>query len=279
VSLEAITLVRTLPRRGIHLAPRDRFVLYALADFADDRGEAWPSHKTITEWTGYARATVIEALAALEEDGMITATQRRRDDGGMTSKVYRIEPHPPVRRADTPVRRSDTPPSATRTAPVREPDHPITPAGHPPVREPDTKNHHIEPPSNPQENPQPKTGELATRNGAPTAPEASTFLEVWNAERGPLPAARSLNPTRTAAIARLKREHGADALDAFTAAVRCVSRNDFYIREQHGLDALLRPGKVQQWAERYEAVGNLTAGERKLATTASAIWDAIGGHQ
>ena len=242
MSLEAITLVRTLPRRGIHLAPRDRFVLYALADFADDRGEAWPSHKTITEWTGYARATVVEALASLEAEGLITAKQRRRDDGGMTSKVYRIEPNPPV-------------------------------------REPDTKNHHIEPPGNPQENPQQQSTGLATRPKTPTAPDADTFLRVWNAERGPLPAARSLNPTRRTAIARLKREHGDEALEAFTAAVRCVSNNDFYIREQHGLDALLRPGKVQQWAERYAAVGDMTASDRKTATTASAIWNAIGGRQ
>lgn len=279
MSLEAITLVRTLPRRGIHLAPRDRFVLYALADFADDRGEAWPSHKTITEWTGYARATVVEALASLEAEGLITAKQRRRDDGGMTSKVYRIEPNPPVREPDTPVRQPDSPLSATRTPPVREPDHPITPAGHPPVREPDTKNHHIEPPGNPQENPQQQSTGLATRPKTPTAPDADTFLRVWNAERGPLPAARSLNPTRRTAIARLKREHGDEALEAFTAAVRCVSNNDFYIREQHGLDALLRPGKVQQWAERYAAVGDMTASDRKTATTASAIWNAIGGRQ
>ena len=91
--------------------------------------------------------------------------------------------------------------------------------------------------------------------------------------------ARSLNSTRRAAIARLKKEHGADALDMFRAAVRCVANDRFYQEHNHGLDALLKPGRVQTRAEQHAANGGLSAADRKLATTAHAIYAAIGGHK
>lgn len=141
MSLEAISLVRSLPRLGVHLAPRDRFVLYALADYADDNFQAWPSHRTLTEWTGYARATVQEALDSLEEAKVITSEQRHRDDGGFTSKVYRINP-PHAREPGTPAHPAGTPLPGSRA------DH-VTQIGHPPAREPGTKTPQKEPPKNP----------------------------------------------------------------------------------------------------------------------------------
>lgn len=132
MSLEAITAVRRLPRTGIHLEPRDRFVLYALADHADDRHEAWPSHRTLAEWTGYAASTVRDALAALEAAGLITAERQARPNGSETSKRYRlrfVDGHPALPAAGTP--------------PCRDPAPPLPGAG---TLEP-SLNPHLEPPS------------------------------------------------------------------------------------------------------------------------------------
>ena len=136
MSILAISAVRTLPDRGVELPPRDRFVLYALADYADDRLRAWPSYSTLASWTGYARSTIAESLADLEAAGLIRSEQRRRDNGSHTSKVYELA----FARGAIP---------APGTPPVREPDPPRPAPGTPPVREPDPQNHQIEPPEEP----------------------------------------------------------------------------------------------------------------------------------
>lgn len=94
--MEAITAARKLT-----LPPRDKFVLLALADYADDRGEAYPKQGTLAEWTCYNRTTVNEALAALEKAGLIETQQTYRDDGGKSYKRYRLTfIHPHVGEAD-----------------------------------------------------------------------------------------------------------------------------------------------------------------------------------
>ena len=127
MSLEAITLVRALPRNGIELQPRDRFVLYALADYADENYDAWPSFRSLMEWTGYSRQTIIDALASLEEVGMVVKRGRRRDDGSMTSNTYRIsrggsKPQTTPSKPRTPRSNPQTPPSKPRTGVVQELD-------------------------------------------------------------------------------------------------------------------------------------------------------------
>lgn len=85
MSIEAINAARKLV-----LPPRDKFVLLALADYANDEGEAFPRQGTIAEWTCYNRTTVNEALSSLEASGLIETRQTYRDDGGKSVKVYRL---------------------------------------------------------------------------------------------------------------------------------------------------------------------------------------------
>lgn len=87
MSLTAIVAVRETDGG---LSSRDKMVLMALADYADDQNEAWPSHNTLATWTHMSRSTVIRALQSLEEAGYVTATQRRRPDGSYSSKRYRL---------------------------------------------------------------------------------------------------------------------------------------------------------------------------------------------
>lgn len=87
MSLTAIVAVRETDG---NLSSRDKMVLMALADYADDKNEAWPSHKTLATWTHMSRSTVIRALQSLEAAGYVKAVQRRRPDGSYSSKRYHL---------------------------------------------------------------------------------------------------------------------------------------------------------------------------------------------
>lgn len=258
------------------LPPRDKFVLVALCDhYNRDQDAAWMKQETLAAWTGYGRDTVQHALDALEHTYRVIVSETRRyADGRNAAKVYRIpalNPRVGAAHTATPTRVGET--HTDRVG------HTHTDR----VGETHNKNHELRTVNtNPRPTPPtPPTTDLAERKPtAPTAPTpAEAFLEVWNLDCGPLPNVRSLNPTRRAAIARLCNEHGADALELFRDAVRCIAQDDHYIRHGFGLDSLLRPGRVQTRAEQFAANRGMTAGDRKLATTANAIANAIGGLQ
>lgn len=58
------------------LESTEKFVLVALADFADDDGRCFPSIATLGKRTGHSRATIFRALAALETAGHIIRNVR-----------------------------------------------------------------------------------------------------------------------------------------------------------------------------------------------------------
>lgn len=131
MSMEAITAARKLT-----LPPRDKFVLLALADYANDKGEAYPKQSTLAQWTCYDRSTVNQALASLEAAGLIESKQTYRDDGGKSVKVYRLTflnaPH--VAEANIPhVAETNKGMSAPATPPCG-------PRQHPHVAETNSKN-------------------------------------------------------------------------------------------------------------------------------------------
>ena len=59
------------------LPSSQRLVLIAVADYADQHGECWPSQTTLARNTGYTRRTVGKALAALIEAGILTVIGHR----------------------------------------------------------------------------------------------------------------------------------------------------------------------------------------------------------
>lgn len=122
MSMEAIAAARKLT-----LPPRDKFVLLALADYANDDGEAWPKQSTLAQWTCYDRSTVNQALTSLEATGLIVSRQTYRDDGGKSVKVYRLAfldaPH--VAQDNMPhVEEDNKGMSAPATSPCRPRQHP-----------------------------------------------------------------------------------------------------------------------------------------------------------
>lgn len=85
MSIEAIAAARKIR----DIPSRDKFVLMALADYANDRYLAWPSLETLSEWTCMSRSTVARALEALEDDhGLVRSQRRFRENGSETSKRY-----------------------------------------------------------------------------------------------------------------------------------------------------------------------------------------------
>lgn len=133
--------------RPIKLTPPQKCVLMALADRANDAGQAWPSIAWLGEWTCFGRTAVIEALKGLESLGLITMARstgrnnqcqmnldRAAELSSQTASTGPMEgqlegANPSATRTsppDEPVRQTDTHPSATRTT-TRPPDGPTRP--------------------------------------------------------------------------------------------------------------------------------------------------------
>ncbi len=55
---------------------KPKFVLLVLANYADDRGVAWPSLAVLTRDTGIRRSTLIECLKKLVDLGLIEKVRR-----------------------------------------------------------------------------------------------------------------------------------------------------------------------------------------------------------
>lgn len=69
---------------------RDRFLLLALADNADESGVCWPGVARLAGKTSLSRATVFRGLDALEQGGWIQREAQTRPNGSRTSSRYRI---------------------------------------------------------------------------------------------------------------------------------------------------------------------------------------------
>lgn len=69
-------------------SPR-KFVLVALADFADEEGTCFPSQERLAKMTGLGESTVRRALTDLESEHLLSK-QPRFKDGHRTSNRYRL---------------------------------------------------------------------------------------------------------------------------------------------------------------------------------------------
>ena len=62
-----------------------KFVLVAIADFADAEGRAFPGVDTIATMTGQDERSVRRHIDALEKAGYLRSAERRRQDGSRTT--------------------------------------------------------------------------------------------------------------------------------------------------------------------------------------------------
>lgn len=232
------------------LNTRDRFVLVTIATYYnEDKGRAWMSQGSLAERTGYSRVTINAAVASLQQKGIVTTKQRRRADGAHSTLEYRFA---------MPLRTSCQ--SALQGG-VKEIDRGVSRRF---TAELHTKELHT------------KEQELHT-SAAPTRETLDAFLEVWNDNRGALPAARVLSDSRRRALRALQKEHGAGALEMFRAAVAQVAADAFWQERAYGIDNLLWRGRVVEKAEKHQARSGMRDADRRLAARAMDIARAIGG--
>lgn len=101
-----------------------KFVLMALADYADENWSCFPSVDQLAKYTGQGEKTVRDHLLSLETDGMLSRDRQRREDG--TLGRYRFKIH----RRNLPV--------ANFARGEKQPEPPANFAAHNPQ-----ENHHI----------------------------------------------------------------------------------------------------------------------------------------
>ena len=61
-----------------------------LKDRSGRKGQCWPGIKTIAAELGLSRSTVKRALDDLSRAGLITKENRWRENGSLTSNLYRL---------------------------------------------------------------------------------------------------------------------------------------------------------------------------------------------
>lgn len=74
--------------RGI--SSSEKLVLLALANFANDKMECWPSQERLAADTELSERTVWAALAKLETAGLLTREKRHRQDGTRTTDKFTL---------------------------------------------------------------------------------------------------------------------------------------------------------------------------------------------
>ena len=73
------------------LSHRAKVVLFDLKDHADGEGKCWPGIRTIASELGLSRSTVKRALEELVERGVVEKERRWRENGSLSSNLYRIK--------------------------------------------------------------------------------------------------------------------------------------------------------------------------------------------
>lgn len=105
------TIDRDVLARLPEIGPVAFAAFAVLASHADEHGECWPSHETLSRIVGVSDRTVRRALVALESAGLISRTHRRRD-----TAVYSIQARTPVSAQELSPDKNDRWPRARRPA-------------------------------------------------------------------------------------------------------------------------------------------------------------------
>ena len=95
MSVQAITWALKQKLPGI-----SNSVLIVLANYADEENECFPSQGRLSEDTGWSVRAIRDAIADLEQKGLLVSAIRRRRDGSMTSCLYTLMIEPAARGAD-----------------------------------------------------------------------------------------------------------------------------------------------------------------------------------
>lgn len=74
--------------RGV--SPSEKLVLLVLANYADEGGCAYPSHRRLADETGLSDRTILTVMKTLEARGLLFRKERRRPDGSRSSDLITL---------------------------------------------------------------------------------------------------------------------------------------------------------------------------------------------
>jgi hypothetical protein len=143
--------------------PLRKFLLLTLCDFANDDGFCWPSGKTLARKCNMSLSTVRGHLAALRDEGILTA-HGFAGENYKASRRYHITLPSGIRTGSEIRTRPELPPT-----PVRNPDHPRPDTG------PNPSGNHQEPPGGHDGAPRAPFQPVKTAGIAPDAPAGSSL--------------------------------------------------------------------------------------------------------
>ena len=123
------------------LRTTQKFVLVALADYADDDHSCYPSYKLTAQRIGASVSTVRRAIESLESDGYVRVSKRYGDDGKQTSNRYVLNVGFWGCQNDTPIegahQMNSTPAHQMNSTPAHNSEqHPCSPMNNKPLEEP-----------------------------------------------------------------------------------------------------------------------------------------------
>lgn len=205
----------------MQMRPPAKAVLISLADMANDEGFCWPSLERISERTCFGRTAVIDAIAWLEERGVVRAD---RSNGRKTT--YWVEPGSFTAEAvDIPSNQSATR-TGTPDGPVRHADPTGTPGG---LNRSATRTLTVKNRQEPKKTPQPpaEAGGASDATQMPATPQAveddgfDAFWRVYPRKKAEQRARRQWNRLRPNPALQLR----------IVAAIEAQRRSDEWQRE------------------------------------------------
>lgn len=179
-----------------NLPSREKLTILMLANYADDRGKAWPSNATLARDTGMTRKTVITSLKALVERGLLTIHSRSIDGANLSNLYVLNMALDAVGDEDGGV--TDTPvvPDGDEGI-VEQLHHPSVTVTHKPIIEPIKEEREVAPlpPKKASEGkigsrlppdwePSQEDKDFAMEHRVPWNSEAAKFRDYWSAQPG-----------------------------------------------------------------------------------------------
>lgn len=84
---------------SLKLPTRDKFVLIMMSNYADELGKCWPSMNRLCDDTGMGKDSIIRAIKALEEIGLLKV-ERRMVEGVNLPNIYHLQMQGVVAQSD-----------------------------------------------------------------------------------------------------------------------------------------------------------------------------------
>ena len=265
-----------------------KFVLMALANYADGENYCYPGQTKIAEFCSLSRVTANRHLKSLEDNNYIRSQQYYRDDGGKRGKGYWLTLHNGKGLTEdtvTHVAESYKGSSGELQEDVAEVYNPCSGELQGDVNEGYSNNHQERTVNRtvskePSIEPQLFESLQTTATAELLDPlDPKTFFDIYNSMRGALSSVTAFNDTRRRKLKKLIKEHGEDALPLWEDAIREVtlgSSAKWWTENNLNLDNLI--GKTVEKAEKWRH-NQKQGGGGQVARDALRYYEALKGRQ